>query len=159
MTTIGTADLCDEHGGDAHVVQAPWKAYGRHKAFAGLARTLEVFEDNSLVRAALESEGEGHVLVVDGGGSDRCALVGDQLATLAFENGWAGIVVYGYIRDSAIIDTLPVGVKALGTSPRKSVKAGAGTADAPITIAGVEIRNGHMVVADPDGVITLRNPS
>lgn len=156
---INTADLCDEHGGDAHVLQAPWQSFGRHKAFAGLARTVSAFEDNSFVRATLETKGEGHVLVVDGGGSDRCALVGDQLATLAFENEWAGIIVYGYIRDAATIDTLPIGIKALGTNPRRSEKAQTGSVDEPVTIAGIEVRNGEMIVADRDGVISLRKPT
>ena len=157
--SISTADLCDEHGDDAVVVQAPWHSYGRHRSFSGLVRTVEAFEDNSLVREALETAGEGAVLVVDGGGSDRCALVGDQLAVLAFENGWAGIVVYGCIRDSAIIDTLPFGIKALGTSPRRSVKRGTGTAGGELIVAGVEVRPGDVLVTDTDGVILLRSPA
>ena len=156
--SFSTADLSDEHGDDARIVVAPWRSFGRHAAFGGLARTVECFEDNSRVREALEEPGEGHVLIVDGGGSDRYALLGDSLATLAFENGWAGVVVYGSIRDSAVIDTLPFGVKALGTVPRRSKKLDTGTAGEPITIADVTIANGDMVVADPDGVIVLPRP-
>lgn len=157
--TFSTADLSDEHGDDALIVVAPWRSFGRHVAFGGLARTVECFEDNSRVREALEQPGEGHVLVVDGGGSERYALLGDRLATLGFENGWAGVVVYGCVRDSAVIDTMPFGVKALGTVPRRSKKLDTGTTDEPVTIGDVTITNGDMVVADADGVIVLPRPS
>lgn len=154
MTT--TAELCDEHGDAVTVVPADWRSFGRHKSFAGLTRTVEAFEDGGLVRQALESPGEGAVLVVDGGGSDRCALLGKGLASIAFDNGWAGIVVYGYIRDSAIVDTLPFGIKALGTSPRKAPERGEGHAGANLVIAGVDVAPRQFLVADPDGVIVMR---
>jgi len=149
---IHTADLCDTHEG-ARVVEPIFRSFGARPAFGGPITTLKVFEDNSLVRAALEAPGEGRVLVVDGGASMRCALVGDQLAVLGVRNGWAGIIVYGCIRDSKAIGSMNLGVFALGTHPRKSVKKGVGDRDIAVTFAGVTFVPGHYVYADEDGVI------
>ncbi|MET0218952.1 MAG: ribonuclease E activity regulator RraA [Burkholderiales bacterium] len=151
--TFATADLCDRHDGTVQVAEPLFRAYGGTPAFGGPIATVKVFEDNVLVRQALSEKGAGRVLVVDGGGSRRCALVGDQLVVLARDNGWAGIVVYGCIRDSAAMETLPVGVRALATHPLKSIKKGAGDRDIPVTFAGVTFVPGHYLYADADGVI------
>ncbi|NNE73537.1 MAG: ribonuclease E activity regulator RraA [Acidimicrobiales bacterium] len=150
---FATADLCDEHGDAVKVVPLPWRCFGQRPHFAGQARTLQVFEDNTLVRRALEFPGDGAVLVVDGGGSNRCALVGDNLAHLAIANGWSGIVVNGCIRDSALIDQMDTGVVALGTCPRKSVKRGEGQENVGISIGGVAVNPGDWIYADADGVL------
>lgn len=150
---IQTADLCDAHEDKVRVLQPMLKSYGGLRSFAGQIATLKVFEDNTLVRSTLESPGNGRVLVVDGGGSMRCALVGDQLAVLAVNNGWAGIVVYGCIRDSKAISNMNVGVFALGTHPRKSVKKGIGEAELTVTFGGLDFDPGHYLYADEDGVI------
>jgi len=127
--TFTTADLYDEHGENLQVATAIFKDYGGKKIFYGPISTVKVFEDNSLVRTALEEPGKGRVLVVDGGASLRCALIGDMLAELGKDNGWEGIIVSGCIRDSAAIATIDIGIKALNTNPRKSVKKGAGERD------------------------------
>ncbi|HRQ59329.1 MAG TPA: ribonuclease E activity regulator RraA [Azoarcus taiwanensis] len=150
---IQTADLCDANEGKVRVVAPMFKSYGGRRACGGPIATLKVFEDNSLVRSTLETPGNGRVLVVDGGGSMRCALVGDQLAVLAVNNGWAGIVVYGCIRDSRAIGTMDVGVFALSTNPLKSVKRGVGEADVTVTFGGVRFVPGEYLYADDDGVI------
>ena len=153
MESFATADLCDEFGEDARVAQPGFWDYGGASSFCGPVSTVRVFEDNVLVREALEEDGRGRVLVVDGGGSTRCALVGGNLAALAHENGWAGMVVNGCIRDSAEISFIPVGVKALNTSPRKSAKEGIGERDAPVSFAGVEVLPGEYLYSDEDGIV------
>jgi regulator of ribonuclease activity A len=150
---IKTTDLCDEHSDSLRVMAPIFLDYGGVKAFSGPVSTVKVFEDNSLVRGALEEPGEGRVLVVDGGGSLRCALLGDNLAELGRGNGWAGILVYGCIRDSADIARIDIGVKALNTHPLKSVKKGIGERDALVTFAGVTVRPGDHLYADEDGVV------
>lgn len=150
---IQTADLCDANEGQISVVAPMFRSFGGRSAFGGPIATLKVFEDNSLVRSALESPGQGRVLVVDGGGSMRCALVGDQLALLAVRNGWEGIIVYGCIRDSKAIAAMDLGVFAIGTHPLKSIKKGAGDSDVPVSFGGVCFVPGHHVYADEDGVI------
>lgn len=150
---IQTADLCDANEDKVRVVALPLRSYGGLPAFSGQIATLKVFEDNTLVRSMLESAGNGRVLVIDGGGSKRCALVGDQLAVLAVNNGWAGIVVYGCIRDSKAIGTMNVGVFALGTNPKKSIKKGVGEADLEVSFGGVDFHPGSYLYADEDGII------
>ncbi len=150
---IQTADLCDAHGERVAVVTPMFTSFGGRSAFGGEITTLKVFEDNSLVRKALESPGNGRVLVVDGGASMRCALVGDQLALLGVRNGWAGIVVYGCIRDSKAIAEMDIGVFALGTHPLRSVKRDVGERDVPLHFGGVHFRPGNYLYADEDGVI------
>jgi regulator of ribonuclease activity A len=154
---IQTADRCDQHEGKVRVVAPMFRSYGGRRAFHGAIATLKLFEDNSLVRKALESPGNGRVLVVDGGGSLRCALVGDQLARLGVKNGWAGIVVWGCIRDSRAIGQMDIGVFALATHPQKSVKRGAGEADLPVAFGGVTFVPGHHLYADEDGVIVAES--
>lgn len=151
--TIQTADLCDANEGRIQVVAPMFRSFGGRTAFGGPIATLKVFEDNTLVRSALEGAGEGRVLVVDGGGSLRCALVGDQLALLGVNNGWAGVIVYGCIRDAKAIGQMDIGAFALATLPLKSVKRGVGERDIPVSFGGVSFVPGQYVYADEDGVI------
>lgn len=153
MQGSATADLYDRNEGKVFVVDPLFRDYGGMRRFWGPIATVKVYEDNSLVRAALEEPGEGKVLVVDGGGSLRCALVGDILAELAHHNGWAGLIVYGCIRDSEAIARIAVGVKALNTNPRKSVKRGVGERDLPLHFGGVAFVPGHHLYADRDGIL------
>lgn len=148
-----TADLCDTHGDEVQIVEPDLMNYGGALACTGPISTVKAYEDNSKVREALEAAGNGRVLVVDAGGSYRCAMVGDQLAQLAARNGWKAIIVWGCIRDSVEIATLPVGVWALGTNPRKSTKLGTGQRDLPVTFLGVQFVPGHHLYADEDGII------
>ena len=151
--SFATADLHDQHEGKAQVAAILWRSYGGKARFCGPVSTLKCFEDNSLVRPALEEEGAGRVLVIDGGGSVRCALVGDQLAKLAMENGWAGIVVHGCVRDSAILSSLDIGIKALGTNPKRSLKKGGGERDVAVSFGGADLVPGAHLYADEDGVL------
>ncbi len=151
--SFNTADLCDAHPDRVRVLEPLFSNFGGAAHFHGPVRTLKVHEDNSLVRTALEGAGNGHVLVIDGGGSLRCALVGDQLARLAVTNGWAGIVVHGCIRDSAAIADMPIGVQAMATHPLKSVKRGEGQREIPVQMAGVQIAPGDHIYADDDGIV------
>lgn len=153
-----TTDLCDQYADVVQIAEPLFGDFGGLIAFAGPIVTLKVFEDNSLVRAALEEPGRGRVLVVDGGGSLRCALLGDQLAALAEANDWAGIVVSGCIRDSAAIAELDIGVKALAIYPLKSVKRGVGERDIPVRFAGVNFIPGHHLYADEDGLLVSEKP-
>ena len=153
-----TTDLCDDFSDHLQVAEPIFGDYGGEIMFSGPIATLKVFEDNSLVRSALEESGDGRVLVVDGGGSMRCALLGDQLAELAEENGWAGVVINGCIRDSAAIAEIPVGVKALGVHPLKSVKRGIGERDIPVRFAGVTFLPDHYIYADEDGLLVSEKP-
>lgn len=156
--TFKTADLCDAFSDAIAVLEPRFSNFGGISRFSGRAVTLKVFEDNSLVRAALEEPGEGRVLVVDGGSSYRCALLGDQLAQLAVANGWSGIVIDGCIRDSADIAELALGVQAIGTHPLKSVKRNAGQREIAIQMGGVQVRPGDWIYADDDGVIVSSKP-
>ncbi len=135
-----------------------FRDYGGVTAFSGPVATVKVHEDNVLVREALSSPGDGRVLVVDGGASLRYALVGDQLAQLAIDNGWRGIVVSGCIRDAEEMGAMPIGVKALATNPRKSVKRGQGVSGETVEIAGVTVAPGDWLYADRDGVIVAAQP-
>ena len=148
-----TADLYDAHGENLRVMAPIFRDYGGNKTFEGEVLTLKAFEDNTLVRSTLETAGNGRVLVVDAGGSLRCAMVGDQLAELGVKNNWSGIVVYGCIRDVGPIGELPIGVKAIDSNPRKSVKKGAGEIELPLRFADVEINTGDYLYADLDGVV------
>lgn len=148
-----TTDLCDAHEDQVRIVEPMFASFGGRPAFHGRIATLKLFEDNSLVRKALESPGDGRVLVIDGGGSLRQALVGDQLAALAVKNDWAGIVVYGCIRDSRAISEMDIGVLAIATHPMKTLKKNTGESDIPITFGGVTFVPGEWLYADEDGVI------
>lgn len=148
-----TADLYDEFEEALKVVEPGFNDYGGIVQFCGAARTVKLYEDNSLVRELLGTPGEGQVLVVDGGASMRCALLGDNLAQLGIENHWVGIVINGCIRDSAVIAKMPIGVKALATNPRKSVKRGEGQVGIPLYFGGVSIHDGDTIYCDTDGIV------
>jgi regulator of ribonuclease activity A len=159
--TFATSDICDAHedkiaAGAIAVLPPLFKSFGKQLIFSGPAATLKVFEDNVLVRSALETPGNGRVLVIDGGGSLRCALVGGILGVLAEKNGWAGIVVNGCIRDSEEINACNIGVRALATHPQRSIRRGAGDSNIRISIAGVAIAPGDWIYADADGVLVAR---
>ena len=160
--TFKTPDLCDQFEADlgktVRVVAPMFKHYGNRKSFSGQIVTLKLFEDNSLVRTAFGEDGNGKVLVIDGGGSLRCALVGDQLAILAQKNGWEGVVVYGCIRDSGDINGIDIGVRALDTHPQKSIKKNVGDRDIAVTFGGVTFHPGEYLYADEDGVLVSDKP-
>ncbi len=150
--TFATADLIDvdEQLGSCELQLT---SYGRSPRFHGEIRTVRCHHDNALVRRVLSQPGNGCVLVIDGGGSLQSALVGDVLAGTAVEHGWAGIVVNGAIRDSAAIAALELGVKALGTNPRRSAKTGAGEIDVPVTFGGTVFVPRHYLYSDEDGIV------
>ncbi|MCA9571539.1 MAG: ribonuclease E activity regulator RraA [Myxococcales bacterium] len=148
-----TTDLSDAFPDEVGHLDPILAHFGGEEVFHGPVRTLKCFEDNSLVRELLASPGDGAVLVVDGGGSTRCALVGGNLGALAAANGWAGVIVYGCVRDSVELADCPVGVMALAPHPRKSVKRGEGQVDLEVTFGGVTFAPGSWVYADTDGVI------
>ena len=160
---FGTADVCDVHHPEnvdvmttrsVHVAAANYfKDFGGRRRFCGAVSTILCFENNPLVRAALEESGRGRVLVVDGGASARCALLGDNLAEMAAANGWAGIIINGMVRDSEDIAKMDIGVKAIGTHPLKSSKRDKGERDVPVSFANVTFNPGDFVYADGDGVV------
>jgi regulator of ribonuclease activity A len=148
-----TSDLCDRYGDRLHVAEPLFRDFGGRAAFAGAIETVRVLEDNALVRRILETEGRGRVLVVDGQGSRRCALIGGRLAALASANGWAGLVVNGCVRDVAEIAAVSLGVKALAACPRPPAKSGAGEQGVPVTFAGITFIPGYRVWGDQDGLV------
>ncbi|MEJ1154123.1 ribonuclease E activity regulator RraA [Microbacterium marmarense] len=154
--TIATADLYDERGEALDSLSLPMLDLGGHVSFDGPIRTVRCHRDNALVKAMLATPGEGAVLVIDGGGSLESALVGDLIGASAVKNGWAGVIVNGVVRDREALGMLPLGVKALGTNPRKSAKEGAGEIDTDVVIAGVVFTPGKHVWADADGVLVER---
>lgn len=150
---LATADLSDACP-QAQVAEPLFGDFGGVKNFHGMVVTVKVFEDNAVVRALLEESGDGRVLVIDGGGSMRCALVGGNLAQLGVANGWRGLVVNGCIRDCEETRNLAIGVKALGTHPRKSEKGlHTGHRNRPVMFAGVKFADGQWLYADSDGMI------
>ena len=156
--SLNTADLCDDYADRVSIAEPIFRDYGGNDGFSGPIETVKTFEDNTLVRRALERPGNGKVLVVDGGASRRCALLGDRLAALAVENGWAGIVIFGCIRDVKEIGGIPLGVKALATHPLKSRKDNYGDANIPVTFAGLTFVPGEHLYADLDGILVSRTP-
>ena len=150
--TIKVADLCDSHASHLKILELTLNDYGAHKSFHGAIRTIKCFEDNSFVKKTLAQKGDGKVLVIDGGGSRRCALLGDVLAQLAVDNHWSGVLINGCIRDSDIIATLPIGVKAIATHPLKSNKKNQGEVDVPVCFGDVLLRPKEWLYADQDGV-------
>jgi len=156
QTTItGTADLYDAHGEALEICETQFGHYGGRAIFSGPVVTIRCFEDNALVKQVLAEPGEGRVLVIDGGGSLRTALMGDLIAGSGVENGWAGVIVNGAVRDSAVLRELPLGIRALGTVPRKSGKTGAGERDVPVEIGGATFTPGRVLVSDVDGIVLL----
>ncbi|MFP4130104.1 MAG: ribonuclease E activity regulator RraA [Halorhodospira sp.] len=154
---LSTTDLCDAYAEDPEaqlrVVNPMFVGYGGRCRFSGPVTTLKLFEDNVQVRDALSEQGDGGVLVVDGGGSMRCALLGDRLAALGRDNGWSGVLIYGCVRDSAELAGIGLGVQALNTHPLKSQKKGLGERDVSVTFAGATIKPGDWLYADEDGVV------
>lgn len=135
------------------VAEPIFRDFGLRKAFFGPVTTVAAPGDNTLVAAALEETGASRVLVVDGGTGAGCALLGDRLAFLAYQHNWSGVIVHGSVRDSGELQSIDIGIKALGTDPRRSTKSGKGQRDVPVTVAGVLIRPGDWVYADQDGLI------
>ncbi len=153
---IVTADLYDEYGEDLQSVSIQFRSFGGVKAFSGPARTLRCHEDNALFKSIVSTPGNGSVAVVDGAGSLERALMGDMIATIAADNGWAGVIINGAIRDCVAISSLALGVKALGTNPRKSTKEGTGEADVTLQLDTCTVRPGAMVYSDEDGILIER---
>lgn len=155
---MATTDLCDAHmeaiaAGDVRVLPPSFQAYGQRRQFSGPIATVKVFEDNVLVRQALEEAGQGRVLVVDGGGSLRCALLGGNLAVLAHQNGWSGVIVNGCVRDVDEINECAIGVRALASHPLKSLKKGEGVNNVAVSIGGVRVAPGEWSYVDNDGIV------
>ena len=148
-----TADLCDAYPQLIHVIHPLFLNYGGLDRFCGLVETVQVFEDNALVRETLETEGSGRVLVVDGGGSLRCALVGGRLGQLAQDNGWVGLLINGCVRDTFELAEIPVGIRALNSVPMRSAKEGKGKVGETVSFAGASFAPGKVLYADLDGII------
>jgi regulator of ribonuclease activity A len=148
-----TADIVDAHQAAVRSCPVQFRDFGGRRAFEGRIETLRTFEDNGRVRSLLEEPGEGRVLVIDGGGSLRTALVGDKIAELARANGWAGLLIYGAVRDTVALASLAIGIKALGSNPMRSAKAGAGERGVTVTIGDVAFVPGEYLYADEDGVL------
>jgi regulator of ribonuclease activity A len=151
-----TADLCDQFAAELQIAELVFRSFGGRRNFSGPVSTIECFEDNSRVREAVGEPGDGRVLVVDGGGSRRCALLGDVLANQAADNGWAGVVINGCVRDAAELAGFELGVLALAAMPRRSDKQGRGLRNVIVEIAGARIHPGDFVYADEDGMIVAR---
>lgn len=162
MTNPATCDLCDAHKGDTtgdfRVLPPVFREFGGAAAFAGPVVTVKCYEDNTSVKALLESPGHGRVLAVDGGGSLRRALVGGNIAAAAAKNGWAGIVVDGCVRDAAELAPLPIGIRALALMPLPTERRAEGLRDVPIQLQGVSVRPGDWLVADADGIVVTAAP-
>ena len=153
-----TADLCDLHSDSIQICEPIFKSFGGVHKFSGRISTVKCFEDNTLVREAVFETSDGGVLVVDAGGSKRCAMMGDMLAEAAIEHGWVGVIMYGLIRDLVDISGMFLGIKALGTHPLKSEKKGFGERDVRVHFAGVRFTPGDYVYADEDGIICSQKP-
>ncbi|MEV5552168.1 ribonuclease E activity regulator RraA [Nonomuraea wenchangensis] len=154
--TISTADLYDEHGDQLDSCHLQLRQYGGRRAFSGRIATVRCHEDNALLKSVLSEPGEGRVLVVDGGGSLRAALMGDVIAGIAVASGWAGVVIHGVVRDVAALRDLDLGIKALGSNPRKSAKTGAGERDVPVTFGDAVFHPGAELFSDEDGILVTR---
>ena len=152
MNEFMTADLCDEHT-NIEIAEPIFNLYGGKKKFMGKIRTVIAIEDNSYVKELVNTKVNGDVMVIEGKGSIKCALLGDNLAKIASENGWAGFVINGCIRDSEIINTIPIGIKALNTMPKKSNKNNVGEFKKDLNFAGVLFREGYFLYSDSDGII------
>jgi regulator of ribonuclease activity A len=146
-------DLCDAHADVVRVAEPLFRSFGGRAAFGGPIRTVKCFEDNSLVAERLREPGDGAVLVVDGGGSSRCALVGDNLAQAASDNGWAGVLVYGCVRDVDELAAIDVGIQAMGSNPLRSIKRGEGLRDVVVDFAGLRFVPDQFVYCDRNGVV------
>ena len=152
-TDPSTADLYDEHGEALQSCDLQLRQFGAVSRFAGPAVTVRCHQDNALVKSVLGEPGAGRVLVVDGGGSLHTALMGDLIAGLGVANGWAGVIINGAVRDVAVLRTLDLGIKALGSNPRTSGKTGAGERDVQVSFGGITVRSGDQVTSDDDGIV------
>jgi regulator of ribonuclease activity A len=150
-----TADLVDSIGPDVRSCDVQFRQLGGRTEFAGPISTVRCFQDNALLKSILSEPGGGGVLVIDGDGSLHTALVGDVIAELARTNGWAGLIVNGAVRDSATLRGMAIGIKALGTNPRKSTKTGAGERDVEVTLGGVTFTPGEIAYSDDDGIVVV----
>ncbi|BBZ78342.1 putative 4-hydroxy-4-methyl-2-oxoglutarate aldolase [Mycolicibacterium anyangense] len=148
-----TADLVDDIGPDVRSCDVQFRQFGARAEFAGPISTVRCFQDNALLKSVLSEPGNGGVLVIDGDASVHTALVGDLIAELARSNGWAGLIVHGAVRDAATLRTLDIGIKALGTNPRKSTKTGAGERDVQVSFGGVTFAPGEVAYSDDDGIV------
>ncbi|CAN5229319.1 ribonuclease E activity regulator RraA [soil metagenome] len=155
MTPRATADLVDEIGPDARSCDLQLRQFGGRDMFAGPISTVRCFQDNALLKSVLSEPGNGGVLVIDGDASVHTALVGDLIAELGRSNGWAGVIVNGAVRDASTLRTLDIGIKALGTNPRKSTKTGAGERDVEVTFGGVTFVPGEIAYSDDDGIVIV----
>jgi regulator of ribonuclease activity A len=155
MTTpkFQTADLIDDFGDQCASCDVQFRQFGAFPTFSGRIRTVKCYDDNVLIRRAFETHSDGDVMVVDGAGFLGSALVGDQMAALAIRNGWAGIVIFGALRDSVALGKMEIGVKAIGTNPKKSGKNAIGQSDVPVTFGNVVFRPGEWVYSDQDGIL------
>ena len=151
---MNTCDLVDHYADEIQVAETiGLKHYGNHLRFSGQIQTLKCFEDNSLLKKIISSPSSASILVVDAGGSMRCAMVGDLIAALAVEHGWRGIIINGCIRDSVALSQIPIGIMALGTNPKKSSKLDLGEIGTSITFAGTQFETGNYLYADEDGIV------
>jgi regulator of ribonuclease activity A len=150
-----TADLVDDIGPDVRSCDVQFRQFGARTQFAGPITTVRCLEDNGLLKSVLSTPGEGGVLVIDGAGSLHTALVGDLIAELAHSNGWAGLVIHGAVRDAAALRGIDLGIKALGTNPRKSSKIGAGERDVTVSVGGVSFVPGDIAYSDDDGIVVV----
>lgn len=155
VTPRPTADLVDDIGPDVRSCDLQLRQFGGRPAFAGRISTVRCFQDNALLKSVLCEPGDGGILVVDGAGSLHAALVGDVIAELGRSNGWSGLIINGAVRDASTLRTLDIGIKALGTNPRKSTKSGAGERDVPVTFGGVTFVPGEIGHSDDDGIVVL----
>ncbi|MEV7806484.1 ribonuclease E activity regulator RraA [Microbispora sp. NPDC088329] len=151
--SFATADLYDTHGDALRSCVTQFRSYGARTRFSGRISTIRCLEDNALVKQVLATPGKRRVLVVDGGGSLRAALLGDLIATSAVRNGWAGVVINGAVRDTAALAGLDLGIKALGANPRKSAKTGLGKVDVAVTFGDVTFAPGEWLYSDEDGIV------
>ena len=150
---LSVPDICDEYMDRIQVCEPIFNNFGSRERFSGAIVTVKCFEDNSVVKELVGTPGKGRVIVVDGGGSMRCALLGDMLAARAADNGWQGLVIYGCVRDVEILSTIDIGIKAIKGYPVRSNKRGEGQQDVPLAFASVRIRPGDWLYADTNGVI------
>ena len=150
-----TADLVDDIGPDVRSCDLQLRQFGGRPEFAGPVTTVRCFQDNALLKSVLSEPGDGGVLVIDGDGSLHTALVGDVIAALGRDNGWSGLIVNGAVRDASTLRTLDIGVKALGTNPRKSTKTGAGEREVPVEFGGVTFTPGDVAYSDDDGIVVV----
>lgn len=154
-----TADLVDDIGADVRSCDTQFRQFGGRSTFAGEIHTVRCFEDNALLKSVLSEPGDGGMLVIDGAASLHSALVGDVIAALGQSNGWAGIIVNGAVRDAAVLRQIDIGIKALGTNPRKSSKSGAGERDVEVEFGGITFVPGELVYSDDDGIVVVAEPT